>query len=741
MDSEISAWTSLAFKMSDFFSMGQGGDTSINTRTTTGQINDTHERLHVLGMDTGTFPNEGGGVSCCRRDLVNNLQYIKWHIVAETANDYGVPRFQIEQNIQSLKLLPLWGLDFLTPTHGVIENQLDTAIDEKLIDTSNRDIREKFLPILVSLVRGARTIKFTTANVEEFTRALVRMNTYFQTRNWGVVWKSRAVKNKWRELWLSKSMENTRPIQEWFTVERPTIADLDSALDLYSRCTVSLLFFSNLDLFIFSLPVPEQLPTVFQATHHSIGAAYGIVCKIKRHCTIQIWDHAISWRETNMYLSASQCSFPPFVRIALIGLMRLAAHLNYHHADVILPCTNYFNPGWEIELGSCEGTLVHRKKFMRKIDPVVNGITNMQQFSTINEIVTQIPTVTMLSHVQFTKDVKTALLAADVIVNKWGFKEYKLDIYGSLDRTPSYTVECQEIIAAKSLREYVSLKGYGNPAQVFADTWVFMNSSVSEGLPLAIGEAGLTGAPIVCTDVGATFQVVSDPEDPKKRFGAVVPPNDPEALARAQIAMLAVLDEWVEYGEDEVPPPGIPEVITPQDVEWISKRMYEKRSQRQKVGSQLRSIVEKSFSGDRYLREHEQMLWLGKHRNEARRERLAAENKEIVINVLDDMYNGIEHREYRPEFLRHVSGFSAFNASTSELNRSTMSVRTTSFLIDDNYSRKSVVRHPYDKALLSPTRAWLMGSRSSSDAESDGGKRLTDITYEYESESEGKESV
>jgi hypothetical protein len=237
MDHEVSAWTSLAFKMSDFFSMGQGGDTSINTRTTTSQINDSHEQLHVLATDTGTYPCEGGGVSCCRRDMVNNLQYIKWHIVAETANDYGIPRFQIEQNIQSLKILPLWGLDFLTPTHGIIENQLDTAMDEKLIDTSNRDIREKFLPILISLVRGARALKFTQANVEEFTKALVSLNTYFETRNWGAVWRSPIVKNKWRELWLSGTMENTRPIQEWFDVEKPTVPDLDCSLDLYSRCT------------------------------------------------------------------------------------------------------------------------------------------------------------------------------------------------------------------------------------------------------------------------------------------------------------------------------------------------------------------------------------------------------------------------------------------------------------------------------------------------------------------------
>jgi hypothetical protein len=79
--------------------------------------------------------------------------------------------------------------------------------------------------------------------------------------------------------------------------------------------------------------------------------------------------------------------------------MRLAAQLNLQHADAILPCTNYFNPGWEIEIGTCEGTLENRKRFERKIDPVVNGICNMDSFDPIEVIRTEKPTVTMLSHV------------------------------------------------------------------------------------------------------------------------------------------------------------------------------------------------------------------------------------------------------------------------------------------------------------------------------------------------------
>ena len=237
---------------------------------------------------------------------------------------------------------------------------------------------------------------------------------------------------------------------------------------------------------------------------------------------------------------------------------------------------------------------------------------------------------------RYVKDIKNALLAADIIVNEWGFKDYRLDIYGGLDRTPSYTVECQEIIASKALRGYVTLKGYGSTHQVLKDTWVFMNSSISEGLPLAIGEAALTGAPIVCTDVGATFQVLTDPDDPKKRYGAVIAPNDYRGLARAQISLLAVMGEWEEYGEDEVSPGPMPVTFTPEDVSRITERMYNKGAQRRKLGLQLRGVVQKSFSGDRYLREHEQMLWIGKHQNQERRRRIALERGETVIDIFGE---------------------------------------------------------------------------------------------------------
>jgi hypothetical protein len=74
-----------------------------------------------------------------------------------------------------------------------------------------------------------------------------------------------------------------------------------------------------------------------------------------------------------------------------------------------------------------------------------------------------------LTRRRFVKDIKNALMAADIIVNQWGFTDYQLDIYGDMERAPTYSTECQEIIASKGLRDNVALKGLGNPMKVLED--------------------------------------------------------------------------------------------------------------------------------------------------------------------------------------------------------------------------------------------------------------------------------
>ncbi|TQS36907.1 hypothetical protein Golomagni_02634 [Golovinomyces magnicellulatus] len=594
LDSSISGWAPLAIKIADLHSFGQGGDANSRTRSKTPKFDNNN--LQVLAIDSGTWPNEGGGVSACRRDMINNLHRVDWYMVSESANDFGLPKNQI---------IPLWGLDFLTPTHGLFEDRLDTEVEHIPRDMTKLDIKQNFLPILITLVKGARTSSFTSSDFMQITRALVELNIYFsQGKHWSAIWTSTVVKEAWRSLWTSSNLVSPTPSESWFQTEIPTIAQLDEALELWFR-----------HLFIFSIPLPKKIPAIFQASHHSVSASYGIVCKIKRNCILQIWDHAISWREANLYLSSELSTIAPFTRNALLGLMRLTSHLILHHADIIVPCADFFNPGWEIEIGSNQGLIEHRNHFKRKINPIVNGITDMARFASIKKIKSERPTVTMLSHIWYAKDIKTAILAADIVVNEWGFEDYRLEIYGAIDKSPSYSMDCLELIASKSLSRFVILCGESDPVSVLEKTWLFMNSSISEGLPLALGEAALTGVPIVCTDVGASLRVLTDP-DTGECYSAVVAPNDPRSLARAQINLLALLDEWASYADDPdgYIPPTISENLTKVEIESITARMYEKTEERKALGMKCRRIVQKSFGGERYLREHEQMLWICKAR-------------------------------------------------------------------------------------------------------------------------------
>lgn len=70
-------------------------------------------------------------------------------------------------------------------------------------------------------------------------------------------------------------------------------------------------------------------------------------------------------------------------------------------------------------------------------------------------------------------------------------------------------------------------------AAAYADADVFMLSSLWEGLPYVVLEAMAHGLPVASTNVDGIPEAVLDGET-----GVLVPPSDPEALARAAVALL-----------------------------------------------------------------------------------------------------------------------------------------------------------------------------------------------------------
>ena len=73
-----------------------------------------------------------------------------------------------------------------------------------------------------------------------------------------------------------------------------------------------------------------------------------------------------------------------------------------------------------------------------------------------------------------------------------------------------------------------------NPAHALALADVLVLPSLTEGMPAVAIEAGISGLPVVASDVGAVREIVLDGET-----GIVVPPRDPAALARGLTDALA----------------------------------------------------------------------------------------------------------------------------------------------------------------------------------------------------------
>ena len=324
----------LAIKPSDLFTMGTSKDSNYVIDTPEDSYIDTDDRLAVIFTDTGCWPDAPGGVSNCRRDLVDGHTTIRNYALTEGAYDWSTPRYQVERNIQLVQNLPLWGLDGKSPSHGLLDNLLQTQVDYRARKTSSRNIKEIFIPILKRLIKGARTIRPSQGDLRELTIAFLRLNEYFETNDYTSTWRSNAVKRVWRESWLREYDDtNINTLSNCFPMERPTRGDFEEALELYIGY-----------FFIFSLKIPEKVPRVYQSTHHAIASLYGMCLKLRRGVTWGIWDHAIMWRESCLNISTAQCLLPIPVQNMLLGMMKVASNLAYMHADIVLPCTDTFNP-------------------------------------------------------------------------------------------------------------------------------------------------------------------------------------------------------------------------------------------------------------------------------------------------------------------------------------------------------------------------------------------------------------
>jgi len=587
--------TNLHLKYSDLEILGTGGDGTEIGRQSESENDDSI--LPVMNLDSGTWPTGGGGVGSCRRDLIDYLEHVRWHSLVEIGSAEAVQRdYQIERNIASITYLPLWDVDFSSPDENIYRKLDYRALCRKKMHTKDEIVTNIFSPIIYQLIYACMDEDLTNDKLKEYEELFVDLYLYFQKCDWTISWNHIVTQRTWICTWLEVSEQKLKE-GKLIDMEMPTLKEIDMLFSLINRL-------------LFPLSAKLDKVPVVHASHHGIQAILGVIAKAINGSTLIVWDHGILWRERLFGLCSSD-DMPKFVQIGFVGLTRLVSRLVYANADYITPCTSIQNVTWEQWLGGAKyGDDSERQRVARNIYPVVNGM-NVARFNPKPELENQSPLAVMLSHISPVKDIHNAIHAADVIVNDLHITNYTLHIYGSKEKDAAYAVESQNLINSLNLQNNVILQGLGNPSNVLPSGWVFVNSSITEGLPLALGEAGLCGLPVVCTDVGGSREVISDLETGVV-YGSIVPPQKARQLALGQLRVLTMTDGLEQLIDPQAPMIKLEELLArgPQAVE---QRMCHPstKEKRRKLGLLLRQRTIDTFSIAKYWRQHEQVLWLG----------------------------------------------------------------------------------------------------------------------------------
>ncbi|WJH35013.1 GT4 family glycosyltransferase PelF [Paenibacillus sp. CC-CFT747] len=146
------------------------------------------------------------------------------------------------------------------------------------------------------------------------------------------------------------------------------------------------------------------------------------------------------------------------------------------------------------------------------------------------------------------KDIKTLLYAARLACQE--IPHMQLWIMGPTDEDPDYYQECLALTRNLGLEGVVTYTGKVPIDEYLPKIDVLILSSISEGQPLAVLEGMAAGVPWICTDVGSCRELLEGRDEHDAGIaGYVVPPVNPEAMARMMIKMEKYPQERLYMGQ------------------------------------------------------------------------------------------------------------------------------------------------------------------------------------------------
>lgn len=439
---------------------------------------------HVTMLTEGTYPHVHGGVSTWCDQLVRGMPEVDFNVIALTGSGREPVTWELPRNVYRHTAVPLWGP---VPGRGR-RSALRGKAHRRFTATY-----ETFLHSLLDPAHGG------------FSEALHELAVLARAGRLAPALRSESVLRLLMAVW-------TRPGVPTAAAE-PTIHDALTATDLIEHALRPL-----------SVRIPPD--SVAHAVSSGLATLPALAAKYLDKVPFLLTEHGIYLRERYLGYRTAEQRWP--VKALLLGFYRELNTEGYRQADLITPC-NQYNRRWEERGGAAPD----------RIRTVYNGVDPYAFPDAGPE--PEEPTLSWCGRIDPIKDLETLIRAYAFMREE--LPALRLRLFGPVPAgCEEYKLRLEELGAELGVADGISYEGrIEQVAQAYAAGSIVMLSSISEGFPFSIIEAMSCGRTTVSTDVGGVREAVGD-------TGLVVPPREPETMARAALALLRDDERRAELG-------------------------------------------------------------------------------------------------------------------------------------------------------------------------------------------------
>ncbi|MEE1832968.1 GT4 family glycosyltransferase PelF [Streptomyces sp. SP17KL33] len=312
---------------------------------------------------------------------------------------------------------------------------------------------------------------------------------------------------------LSPFLRSDRAIAQLTAVwNRPGLAVREARPTLHDALTAT----SLLEHALRPLAAPTPETGVAHAVSGGVAVLPGLAALERHGVPLLLTEHGVYLRERYLGYRTAPYRWP--VKAVVLGFFRLLAEETYRRAALITP-GNRYNRLWEEQGGADPESI---RTVYNGVDPAAFPPAGPEP---------ETLTLSWAGRVDPIKDLETLIRAFALV--RAELPDARLRLFGGTPRGgEAYRERCEALAAELGHGDAVTFEGRVDDIKdAYAAGNVVMLSSISEGFPFTLIEAMSCGRATVSTDVGGVREAVGD-------TGLVVPPRDPEAMARAALELL-----------------------------------------------------------------------------------------------------------------------------------------------------------------------------------------------------------